>query len=95
MTSQQINRYIYLPTPDVATTTDYRNQIGTHTPRNIKQNRRNSFSHRTVNFWNNLPKKLIDAPSLNSFRNWDKYDLRYNFERCLLLESHMLQGLGT
>ena len=69
-------------------------------PRKIKQTRRNNFSHRTVNFWNHLPNNVINAPSLNSFKNrldkyWDKFDIKFNFDRCLLFENNMLLGIGT
>jgi len=32
------------------------------------------FSQRIVNFWNSLPKSVVEAPSVNSFKNHlDKY----------------------
>ena len=41
-----------------------------------KRARRNSFSQRVVDDWNNLPVDVIDAPSLNTFKdrldNWWK-----------------------
>ena len=41
-----------------------------------KRARRNSFSQRVVDDWNNLPVDVIDAPSLHTFKdrldNWWK-----------------------
>ena len=32
------------------------------------------FSNRLVNHWNYLPQAVVDAPSVNTFKNWlDKY----------------------
>ena len=69
-------------------------------PRKMKQIRRNNFSHRTVNFWNNLPQSVINATSLNSFKNrldkyWERFNIKFNFDRCLLFENNMLSGIGT
>ena len=37
--------------------------------RAIKLQRRNSFSQRVINDWNGLPNYVVNAPSLNSFKN--------------------------
>ena len=34
-----------------------------------KQQRKSSFSQRVVNDWNNLPNYVVDAPSLDVFKN--------------------------
>ena len=40
----------------------------------VKVARKNSFSQRTINYWNSLPNYVVEAPSLNSFKNrLDKY----------------------
>ena len=44
----------------------------------IKRARRNSFTQRVVDDWNNLPVEVISAPSLNSFKKrlddwWKEY----------------------
>ena len=72
-----------------------------HTDRNSRNNRghslklykkrcktklkQNIFSHRIVNMWNDLPQKVIDAPSIVSFENrldkhWQQQDIKYNFK---------------
>ena len=38
-------------------------------PQSTKFLRMKSFSQRTINDWNNLPADVIDAPSLNGFKN--------------------------
>ena len=37
--------------------------------RSMKAARAKSFSQRTIQSWNNLSKKVIDAPSVNAFKN--------------------------
>ena len=37
-------------------------------PRARLNSRKNSFSHRVVDHWNSLPSKVVEAPSLNSFK---------------------------
>ena len=44
---------------------DLQNQTKISHQEKIKQMRRNTFSHSTVNLWNNLPQNVIDATSLN------------------------------
>ena len=40
------------------------------------------FSQRVVNEWNKLPENVIEAESVNSFKNrYDKYKVRQNKER--------------
>jgi len=31
--------------------------------------RKYSFSHRSVTYWNDLPQDVVDAPSVNAFKN--------------------------
>ena len=38
-------------------------------PLSTKFLRMKSFSQRTINNWNNLPANVVDAPSLNAFKN--------------------------
>ena len=38
-------------------------------PLSTKFLRMKSFSQRTINDWNNLPADVVDAPSLNGFKN--------------------------
>ena len=45
----------------------------------------NSFTHRIVNCWNNLPEETVSAPSVNSFKNrldalWKHHPLMYDWE---------------
>ena len=45
-----------------------------------------SFAYRSNDIWNNLPEKLVNAPSLNSFKNgldkhWEKEEMKYNFRK--------------
>ena len=47
--------------------------------------RRNFFSNRVAPLWNSLPQGVVDAPSLNSFKNrLDKHfgALAYDYDRC-------------
>ena len=48
----------------------------------------NSFSHRVVRMWNNLPEVVVSAPSINSFKNridnyWAKLEVKFDFETAL------------
>ena len=77
---------------------------------NLRQNRGNSkmlykgksnktirssfFRNRVVNFWNDLPEKVVQAPSIKAFENrldkyWNKYRIKYDFEMCLKFEASM------
>ena len=47
--------------------------------------RQNSFSHRVINVWNNLPADVVESSSINSFKNaleksWKNDDIKYHFE---------------
>ena len=51
----------------------------------------NSFSIRVIKTWNNLPREVAEAPSINSFKNrldkyWGDQDLVYNFKASLELK---------
>ncbi len=50
--------------------------------------RANSFSHRVVDLWNDLPQNVVTAPSTNSFENrldkhWGNLVVKYDFETAL------------
>lgn len=65
-----------------------------------KAARKNFFSVRVSNFWNELPNKVIEAPSIKSFERrldlyWKKYDMKFNFDRCLDYETQKRNGTGT
>ena len=52
-------------------------------PRATNSIRKNSFSHRTINPWNSLPKSVVECNSLNSFKNalekaWAKNPSKYD-----------------
>ena len=56
-----------------------------------KRTRRMFFRNRIVNFWNDLPNKVIEAPSTKAFENrldkfWKPSNIKYNFENCLEFE---------
>ena len=68
--------------------------------RQTKLIRRNFFTNRIICFWNELPDKVVTAPSIKSFerrldRFWDKYNIKFNFEKCLTFVDQKLGGLGT
>jgi len=47
--------------------------------------RRDYFKHRTIDQWNNLPASVVQAPSLNAFKNgldnlWEFKDIKYDVE---------------
>ena len=47
--------------------------------KNMKTNRyKNCFSNRVVNDWNSLPKALLEASSLNSFKKYYKQEIKSN-----------------
>ena len=53
-------------------------------PRCSTNLRANSFSHRIVNEWNNLPPKVVNCATINAFksaleRHWTNDDTKYNF----------------
>ena len=54
-------------------------------PRANTKIRQNSFSNRVINVWNDLPDKVVAAPSINSFKNalekeWKDDEIKYNFD---------------
>ena len=60
-----------------------------------KDIRRNFFRNRVINFWNDLPEKVVQAPSIKSFENrldkyWRKYNIKYDFDKCLRFEASMM-----
>ena len=53
--------------------------------------RHNFFRNRVVNFWNELPEKVKQAPSINSFKNrldrfWKNFNIKFSYEECLNFE---------
>ena len=49
------------------------------------------LKNRAVNYWNELPTKVKEAPSIKSFEKrldkyWKMYNIRYSFENCLEFE---------
>ena len=51
-------------------------------PRALTTIRQNSFSHRVVNSWNDIPEEVVLADSLNQFKNrleffWKHRDFKY------------------
>ena len=51
-------------------------------PRALPTIRQNSFSHRVVNSWNDLPEEVVLADSLNKFKDrleffWKHRDFKY------------------
>ena len=56
--------------------------------RHAKTNlRKNYFTHRVVETWNNLPESVISAPTTASFecrldRHWANHPLRFDFQAC-------------
>ena len=68
--------------------------------RNTKPIRSKFFSNRIINFWNELPDKVILAPSTRSFERrldkfWKKYDIKYDYDKCLVFEDQKRSGAGT
>ncbi len=50
------------------------------------------FTRRVVNIWNNLPKSVVEAPTLNTFKNrlnksWENLDIMYNFDAAMAKEN--------
>ena len=67
---------------------------------NSKTLRKRYFTNRIVNFWNNLPDEVVTAPSIASFERrldkyWDRYSIRFDYDKCKLFEDRMIQGLGV
>ena len=57
----------------------------------IKKVRTTFFRNRVVPFWNELPTKVLEAPSTKSFERrldkyWRTYNIKYNFDKCLDFE---------
>ena len=49
------------------------------------------FKNRIVPFWNELPRKVIEAPSTKSFEKrldkyWRKYNIKYDYDKCVEFE---------
>lgn len=60
--------------------------------RAAKSLRKNFFTQRTVNIWNNLPESVISAKTTKSFesrldKHWEAQELLYNYEADLTTES--------
>ena len=54
-------------------------------PRASTKLRQNSFSHRVIDLWNNLPEKAVNCKTINSFKNalekaWRNDPIKYEFE---------------
>lgn len=54
-------------------------------PRASTKIRSNSFSHRTINSWNDLPQHVVDCVTINSFKNaleksWSDDPLKFNID---------------
>ncbi len=50
-----------------------------------KDIRKHFFTNRIVTMWNSLPNDLVNAPSINSFKNrldafWDRQPVKYSYE---------------
>ena len=66
-------------------------------PRKIKKIRRDFLAFRIVNFWNALPNKVVEAPSVKAFERrldkfWGRYNIKYNFEKCVAFEKQTADG---
>ena len=53
-------------------------------PRSNTRCRQNFFSQRVINIWNDLPQNVVEAPSINSFKNqlekaWGKDPIKYDY----------------
>ena len=58
--------------------------------RSTKDIRKHYFTNRVVKIWNSLPDNVVNATSVNSFKNqldkfWDNQPLKYNFEEPYLI----------
>ena len=50
------------------------------------------FTQRVTNMWNNLPREVAEAPTLNAFKNrldqyWNKLDIKYDFDAAMAKEN--------
>ena len=50
--------------------------------------RKHSFTHRVIDTWNNLPSKVVEAPSISSFKRrldkyWEGQDILYDFQESI------------
>ena len=75
---------------DVAVRSTRGHQFRLYKVRANKQIRANSFSYRIVNPWNSLPENVVNAPSLNAFKNrldkyWKNQDILYDYKATLNL----------
>ena len=63
--------------------------------RAAKSLRKNFFTQRTVNIWNNLPESVISAKTTKSFesrldKHWEAQELLYNYEADLTTGSELI-----
>ena len=70
------------------------------TKRTTRTIRRRFLTNRCVNMWNNLPEEAVTAPSVKSFemrldKYWSKFDIMFNYDKCIRFEEQMISGLGT
>ena len=54
-----------------------------------------NFRNRIANIWNNLPRKVVEAPSINSFKNrldklWKKEDMYYEYAKVYDYEHNII-----
>ena len=61
--------------------------------------RTSSFAYRVNDTWNNLPAEVVNAPSVNSFKNrldshWSEEDIMYDFTKSLNKFESREQNLG-
>ena len=65
-----------------------------------RASRANFFKNRVVNIWNELPGKVLDAPSIVSFERrldkfWNNFNIKYDFDACLNFEKRRLNPDST
>ena len=57
-----------------------------------KNTTKHFFNRRVINTWNALPQSIVEAPSLNAFKNsldkhWNNLDIKYNFDAAMAKEN--------
>ena len=62
--------------------------------------RRRFFTNRITNFWNDLPEKVIAAPSVASFERrldkyWEKYKIKFDYQKCMNFIDQTMSGVGA
>ena len=93
---------LLLPYKHISNTNTRGHPLKLRKPPCSKNLTKNFFNRRVTNTWNALPLMIIEAPSMNAFKNrldkhWEKLDIKYNFDAAMAKDNPFTAtgGFGT